>query len=196
MKTPLTQDAMIELMAYADGELDDAERARIEARIATEPDAKRFLDELRGLGDFVREGHAARRDAAGVDKIADGVMAALARPEAKVVPITAARAHKPGLARPITVATLVALAAGVVLWMQSQGEQQRKTAERPLPLVTSEPVASLEPPGPPTPAKIDEADEVDSPHQVSVFYEPSTAAAKAPSVVVWIGDDDNGASPR
>jgi anti-sigma factor RsiW len=196
---------MLELMAYADGELEGADRARVEARIAAEPDVARFVDQVRGLGGLVRDGHAARCDAAGVDGIADAVLARLANEKAepnpapenarKVLSLDRQRSQRPGLARPLGVATLVALAAGVVLWMQHTDEQRKTSAQRPLPLVTSEPVASLEVPSPATP-KLDDPDDIDSTHQVSVFYLPSTAAAKAPSVVVWIGDDDNGAPPR
>jgi anti-sigma factor RsiW len=55
-----------QLSLYLDGQLDDASRAALEKRIATEPDLKARLDELRRLDTLVRE-HAERAPVADPD---------------------------------------------------------------------------------------------------------------------------------
>src|SRR5262249_26859489 len=73
----LTRDAMIELMALADGELEGEARTRAEKLVAESDEARRILQSMRSpaLGTFVADSVAARSPAA--DGIADAVMARL-----------------------------------------------------------------------------------------------------------------------
>src|SRR5580658_2364513 len=53
---PLTEDEKAELVAYLDGELDDAAAHAVEAKIATNPDARAELDALKqtwGMLDYL-----------------------------------------------------------------------------------------------------------------------------------------------
>src|SRR5580692_10516895 len=53
---PLTEDEKTELVAYLDGELDEASTHAIEAKIATNPDARAELDALKqawGMLDYL-----------------------------------------------------------------------------------------------------------------------------------------------
>ncbi len=53
---PLTEDEKAELVAYLDGELDDAGTQAVEAKIATNPDARAELDAMKqtwGMLDFL-----------------------------------------------------------------------------------------------------------------------------------------------
>src|SRR6478752_6585109 len=112
---------MMELMAYADGELDGADAARVEAFAATDATAQRFLADLGVLGTAVRAAEDLRATNAHVDDVADVVMKRLAvieAPTASVVSIEARRrttsARTWGLA-----AAGLALAAGVALMVRS-----------------------------------------------------------------------------
>jgi anti-sigma factor RsiW len=53
---PLSEDEKAELVAYLDGELDDAATQAVEAKIATDPDARAELDSLKqtwGMLDYL-----------------------------------------------------------------------------------------------------------------------------------------------
>src|SRR5688572_3578902 len=100
----LATDVMQRLMAYADGELDPAEQGEVEALLAREEDAARFVAQLRGLGDLVRVGHEDRHAStlAAFD-VTDAVMAKVkdaepdlevSRPSADIVSLNALRARR------------------------------------------------------------------------------------------------------
>ena len=75
----LSESRMLKLMAYADGELEGADRAEVERWLATDVDAVRFANEIAGLGDLVKTGHAdsaAAKAVASFD-ITDTLMAAV-----------------------------------------------------------------------------------------------------------------------
>ena len=209
----LPHETMLELMAYADGELDGEERARVEKLLASSVEAKRVLSALRGVGEWARAGYVAPEPPAGiVDAVMDRVKAE-ARGEsqapraaggADVVDLAAARARRTrnfGLG-----AALVAAAAGVVFVMRGGGEEPRTAGVVPTTPVNLEPSASATPDEPPlnvaanaaASAATQEVEQVDSPsHPVSVFYLPAKPASAggsgaAASVVVWI--DDKGGS--
>ena len=48
MKLP--KDTMLDLMAYADGELDEADKKRVEALLASSEDARRVVEGMAGIG--------------------------------------------------------------------------------------------------------------------------------------------------
>jgi len=73
----MPSEAELELMAYLDGELTGAHAAEVEARLKSDPAFAAQLRALKALGDFVRDD--SDRIFAGVDSIADDVMASLAR---------------------------------------------------------------------------------------------------------------------
>jgi hypothetical protein len=74
----LPQDTMMELMAFADGELDGEAHARIASLVASNDEARRVVEAMGGLGDWLRDGIDARADRAKADGIADAVMAQIA----------------------------------------------------------------------------------------------------------------------
>jgi hypothetical protein len=191
----LSQETMLELMQYADGELDGdaAARARVEELLRTSDEARRVVAALGTLGDIVREEADERSGMA--DAIADRVMAGItsADPAAKVIPLVRpARRGRSG-AVPAVVAGL-ALAAGVVLFIRSQGapsssHEGRFAAAAP-PSVESQgddddtsdgALAQTELPG----VDLEEVRSIRN--KVDVFFVPSEKSAGA-SVVVWIDD--------
>lgn len=182
----LSRQTMMELMAFADGELEGDDRARVERLVAENGEARGVVEAMRSpaIGAFL-EGEMAERSAA-ADGIAGAVMA-------KLPARGPARGRSPAVVISIGVAAL-ALAAGVALILRSQGA----TTE------THVPVASVDTPSvdmqPPVvaqrPTQGVEVDEVDSPSRgISVFEIPvagaaAAANANAPSSVVIMIEDE------
>lgn len=190
----LSRETMIELMALADGELEGADRERIERLVAEDGEARRVVDAMRSpaIGSWL-EGEMNARTAA-AEGIAGAVMAKLpargpSRARSPVVVIS-------------SIGAALALAAGVALILRSQGASTE----------THEPVASVDTPSvdvqPPPGASLArdqalaqrptqgvEVDEVDSPSRgISVFEIPvagaAAANAKGPSSVVIMIEDE------
>jgi hypothetical protein len=213
----LSQETMLELMQYADGELEGDARARIEALLQTSDQARGIVEAMGALGEVVRDGVDARANAsAGGYGIADAVMAAVAGDAARaqdahggVVPIgnaRSARRARTGVTSAVVAA--LALAAGVFLFV---------TTKAPAPTAKEEPVSSMPASAPLAPAAIapsagaapEEVAKADAPgvdleevrsirNKVNVFFMPAAASAgavapgAAASVVVWIDDRHGG----
>ena len=201
----LSQEAMMDLMAYADGELEgDADaRARVRAMIETTPEAAQFVHELATLGEVVRVVQGSRRTPKTVDFIADDVMKQIARQPRLVVNndppgVRMKRAIAAG-----SVSVVLAMAAAWLLFVQTRPSGVGTPANANGPLAANTTTAAAPsvttltpPPAATTPSPADSAvagvdlDNVESPHhEVSVFFVPSIADAKASSVVVWIGGE-------
>lgn len=170
----LSSEKMMQLMAYADGELEGAERAEIEKLVASDADAARFVEQVAGLGDFVKDGHE-HRDAETVRSfdVADAIMAKT-KSSADVVSMAAARQRR---VIALGVAAALGLAASVFLLA--------RPSEAPLQggavAVGTQKPAPSEGPGV-------EVTPVESPGQtVNVFYVPSGNELST-SVVVWVDE--------
>ncbi len=220
MSTPhtLSHDVLLELMAYADGELDDDARERIEAFLATSEDARAVVTAMDPLGEFVRT--SADVGASAADGIASAVMAridaddvalandaASARPaETNVISLERARAARAARLRVVGAAAgVAALAAAYFLVARPaqgpSGSDGVVASTTPSALTAR---ASAFPETPP-PAQLAivlpgegdngtgvEVEHVDAPNNdVSVIYVPAVATpdVNASSVVIWINDD-------
>lgn len=195
----LSSETMMKLMAYADGELDGAEREEAEKLLATDSDSVRFVEQLGGLGELVELGYAATsgKTVAKFD-VADAVMA-LAKPAERAASITslaAAREKKSGSAAKspakvgVAIVAVLALAASVFLIAQhrtdetpmAKGPAVQQATAQPAPEAT---VASNTSSG--SGAGVD-VSTVNSPgSSVSVFYLP-TANELSTSIVVWVDE--------
>jgi len=182
----LSRETMMDLMAFADGELEGEDRARVERLVAENSEARSVVDAMRSpaIGEWL-EGEMAER-AAAADGIAGAVMA-------KLPARGPARGRSPVAV--ISIGAALALAAGVALILRSRGESSESHA----------PVASVELPSVDTqvlpivaaqrPTQGVEVDEVDSPSRgISVFEIPVPGAAAAnangpSSVVIMIEDE-------
>ena len=195
----------LELMAFADGELDPDRAAEISAFLAERPDAGEVVEAVRDLGDHVR--HAAialdGKPAEGAADIADDVMAAIARLEAasrnaaSIPPPTAHRSVRPAtaggrvssspargrVAPPAAIVALLAVAAGVFVWSRAS-----------VPDSAIGPVASFAPAVESLPDPGDDRapgaqiDAVDfGGNQGAVFYVPGQA--NTATAVVWIAEE-------
>ena len=130
----LSQQTKLELMAYADGELEPGAAKQIEALIAANAEAKGFLDAIAVLGEVVRHVSADMRERPEADGIADAVMAEIlagglhGKPRRDVVPagLTAVPAlhnvvarRRLGASGAIFVGAL-ALAAGIFVYVNTR----------------------------------------------------------------------------
>jgi hypothetical protein len=140
-RTPstLSRDAMLELMAYADGELEGADLARVEALVASSDEARRIVQSMGGVAEWVRvaDAESPRREATHrmADGIAVAVMAQIAMSAAAIpgspaspsISLDAARARRASRRYPApgrlaaAGAGLLALAAGTVLFLRTSG---------------------------------------------------------------------------
>jgi anti-sigma factor RsiW len=183
----LPRDTMLKLMAYADGELEGAEQVEVEALLASDPDAARFVEDVAGLGDFVKVGHEDRDGAAiAAFDVADAVMAKAEaeapRGRGKVVSLVDARERRRPPTRVIgAVVAVLALAASIFLLA--------RPSETPMGASSGGPVAIATP----TPQPADAVPPIQvtavesAGHSVSVFYLPS-ANEVSTSVVIWVDE--------
>lgn len=190
-----SDERAMKLMAYADGELEGAELAEVEAWMREDAESVLFANDLAELGDLVKTGHRASKDAKAVATfdIADAIMNRVAAEEppakkatSKVTSITEARTKKRGAA--VWIAAGLALAASVFL--MTRGKEEAPMARTTTPLVQPQnPVAQTANPG-------SGAVDVENPGKsVSVFYLPNETTnvqtKMTTSVVVWV--DESGA---
>lgn len=196
----MSSERMMKLMAYADGELEGADKAEIEKLVASDEEAARVVDAMLGLGDFVREGHDAKVAPviAKVD-LTDSIMKAVEKAEiepakSNVTSLDAARAKKRNVG--VGVVAALALAASIFFVMQNKPDEKPMAAKpKPVPTQTQAQTAS-----PQQMASNDvpsmnassgagvEVEAVESPgHSVSVFYLP-TANELSTSVTVWVDE--------
>jgi len=202
----LPQETMLQLMAFADGELDGEEQARIEALVAQSSEARQVVEAMRSpaVGSWLDD--EMNRRAASADGIADAVMAAIdkAEPAGGGQVVRLAERGRGGRARVQLVGgalvAALALAAGVAVYVSSVGPGKDATKAP----VASVGIPSVDVVAPPAavaqrPSQGVEVNEVDSPSRgFSVFEIPvggATGAANAagPSSVVIMIDDDPGA---
>ena len=188
----LTEERMLKLMAYVDGELEGDERAGVEAWLASDVDAARFANELAGLGDLVRMGHGASCAAKSVASfdIADAVMAAVkedkpsagtdhAQARSGATSLDQARARRQKYLRSATaVAATLALAASIFVMVRQKDEQP--LARGPAAIVQPPTLASAEPG-----VDVDVVETAGD--SVRVFYLANESSLTT-SVVVWVDE--------
>lgn len=169
----LNEEMMLELMAYADGELEGADKEKIEKLLSTNEVALQFVEQIGGLGDFAKMIHSTR-DAKTVEKfdVADQVMAKLDKPEPKVVGLEAARAKRKSKVVPIAgVITALALAASVFFFARPK---ETPMSQGPVAVQQQQESIGVE-------VEQTGAD-------VKVFYMPG-ANEVTTSVVVWVDEE-------
>lgn len=168
---------LIQLMAYADGELDAAELAALEEELARDPEAVDVVEAFHGLGDRVRHEVFTSPDltdaimahvANAPDSLVVPVRSVAAAEGAKVLDLAAARSRRVKVAAAI--GSLFAAAAAVALWIGLPAGAGSLAPE----LATS--------------ALGVQVQHVDSQENVTVFSIPALHS-NASSVVVWLGDD-------
>lgn len=185
-KLGLTEDEMLDVMAYVDGELEGEDAARVEALLERSAEARELRASFGELSDRVRE----IANAPTID-VTKSVMAKIGPND-----LDRARLRKASQTRMFAVgATLVALAAAVVLYVKhgdpsGVAQTGSSTASATTaPAGTGPALASLG-----NGVEVDSVDTASASRPVSVFYvpkgdEPSDSKS---SVVVWIDDSASG----
>jgi anti-sigma factor RsiW len=189
----MTGDRAMKLMAYADGELEGAEREEVEAWLASDPEAARFANDLANLGDLVQTGFAASADAKAVAAfdIADAVMAQTRETReqraAAVVSLAEARARRPATAR-VVGGAVAAMALAASVFMMARPKDEEAMSRAPVAIAPAVASSSGENGGGPvngTGLDIHVAESAE--HSVSVFYLPNDTTSTT-SVVLWIDE--------
>lgn len=165
-------DRLMKLMAYADGELEGAERLEIEKLLASDDDAKQTVAQMRSLGGVVRATHDRDSKTIASFDIADAVMAKLpVREGGNVVSLEAQRARRGKVAMGLGA---LAIAAAVAIFVRG-ANQEAPMARAPTAPAVQDTVGI-------------EVDAVQSPGvSVSVFQVPDEANLTT-SVVVWVDE--------
>jgi hypothetical protein len=195
----LSHETMLELMQYADGELDGDARARVEALLRTNEEARRVIEAMGVLGEVVREGIEDRAASSPLaDGIAESVMAAIAlggaigagaSGGAAVVPLARARRSRGGVAA--AVVTVLALAAGVALFLT--GKAPAPVATEDIVMGSAAPRGAVEAETAADETGVDLKEVRSIRNKVNVFFTPTAATPGAStSVVVWIDDRQEG----
>jgi len=201
----LPEETMMDLMAYADDELEGDDLARVEALVQSNDEARRVVEAMSGLGDRVREGIDSRWLETHAAPIAVAVMTKL-EAEPTVVkrrPLGDGSGNVRSLQRRHVVGVTVgvlAMAAAAMLVLRSNQEVEHPVAQgggrATTPAEIAPPfgseksgttaVAQASPPNQGTqPVQNGQSgtsgvdvEQVESPsHQVSVFYLPAVSAA-------------------
>ncbi|WP_394832514.1 hypothetical protein LVJ94_39030 [Pendulispora rubella] len=202
---PFGEEAMLDLMAYADGELEGAAAERVAAWVARDAEAARLVEEFRTLSECIAVSEAARPVPKAVDRIVDDVMVKATRyevdrkPNADPKPIRLRRAVVAG-----TVSAALALAASWFMFFrapdfpdapapQTAANTPAAPATEPeAPATEPSAVAAAAPETEVTPGGV-ELEQVESPsREISVFYVPTVSGESGSSIVVWIGDNKPG----
>jgi len=182
----LSQEQMLDVMAFADDELEGDDRDRVAKLVEGDDEAAELLASLRAIGEGVRSAvDLGRRD---VD-VRDVVMA-------KITPndLDKARIKRTARTRMVVVgASLVALAAAVLLYVRHTSQTVATNPPKAAPSADTVLASSR--------ATGVQVDFVDSEMPASVFFVPADSAStngakteRPSSVVVWI-DDPPPASP-
>lgn len=182
----LSEQRMLELMAFADGELEPAEHERVAASLAGDAEARAFLAQLGPLGAALRDAWEARLDTSPLD-VAGAVMTRLdaepaAPPAAATVhSLDAARARR-RVALPAAIGAIAVAAAGLLAVRSGAFDAARLATPGGISAATSLQGRGVV------------IESVDAPsHAVSVFYgqddDDGDGGARPPSsVVIWVDE--------
>jgi negative regulator of sigma E activity len=196
-------ERMMKLMAYTDGELEGKELEEVRSWIKNDNKSVRFANEVANLGDYLRVGHKASKDAKAIASfdLTDAIMAKVeAEPvvaqkktaeekksekseKSNVVQFNSERARKQkNLKFGGAVAAALALAASV-FFLTRHKETEAPLARTTTTVVQPSPATSTGPG-----VDVDVAN--GSPgHSVSVFYLPNeTTTTTTTSVMVWVDE--------
>jgi anti-sigma factor RsiW len=170
----LSQDQVLEIMAWVDGELDGEDAARVEAFVASNDEAKELVRSFDALGDFVRSSsHQTTVDS--LEGLVDSVME-----KTKPSGLERARLKRAQKGRVVLMAaTLTALAAGVLVYARTQPVELPSSHLQPS-ATPAAAVAMVEG------VQVEQLDTQDN--GVSVFYVPADDTKSPNTTVVWIDD--------
>jgi len=184
-KLGLSEEEMLDVMAYVDGELEGEAAAKVEALLESSAEARELRASFGALSERVKE--IARTPSIDVTKV---VMAKIKPNE-----LDRRRIEKQSKSRVLFVgATLVALAAAVFLYVRQGdtpgggGAGAGTVATAPTETSSSPKLAALHG------VQVDSVDTASATRPISVFYVPNgdEPSESSSSVVVWIDDSASG----
>jgi anti-sigma factor RsiW len=190
----------LELMLYADGELEGEALAAVEAWLERDRTARRKMLALGITSDIVRSRALGAAEKA--DGIADLVMGAIAaeakqevadppKKEATVTPLHRKPANDNARSFKVIAALAAAAAAALLLW--SRGPAERAGTEPTAALSPHDTAAKVEPRPEGEAVRGVEVSAVDFGGRTgAVFYVPTGSAASDTTAVVWLSDDSSG----
>jgi len=211
----LSQNELIYLMAYADGQVDDDELPEVLALLDRSEEARQIVAQQAALSDWVRTSSDARAASGGADEIAGRVHTAIEKlgggqvihleRERAMVALKRQRVKEFG-------ALFAVAAAAATFWLMPQSKPQpvavapppahshttRPSASTPSSSAVASVASGSQGDTSPATASASEAEgagvdvqTVESPaHPFSIFYVPAATGlnAHSSSVVVWIGE--------
>jgi anti-sigma factor RsiW len=169
---------MLDVMAYADGELSGADAARVEALLEKNDEARELALSMSAIGDVVRD-HEAKREIDIADQVMSRVDKSSTTPPTDIERARLKRASRVRIG--VAIATITALAAGVFIYKRSTEDDSAKS--RP---IMKAPTAVVQNTTPPTTGV--SVEKVDTNQSVSVFYVDDETNKAPPTTVVWIDD--------
>lgn len=187
-KLGLSEEQMLDVMAYVDGELEGEDAERVEALLESSADARELRESFGALSERVKE--IARTPSIDVTK---SVMAKIKPNE-----LDRRRIEKQSKSRVLFVgATLAALAAAVFLYVSNGDTAGRvggggagtgTATTAPTETSSSPKLAALHG------VQVDSVDTASATRPISVFYVPNgdEPSESSSSVVVWIDDSASG----
>jgi hypothetical protein len=189
----LSREAVLELMALADGELEGEAKERAEKLALQSQEARRVVEAMRATEVRTWLGNAIAQRVSAADGIASSVMAEIAS-----LPSTRRtdkrRSGRTSRLVPMSAVAMsaLAIAAGTVIYLRSGNRTQESAQLRaggiPSGGASTSPELSASPAG--GSKRGVEVEEIDSTAHVSIFEISAIANASAPSsVVVWIDDE-------
>jgi anti-sigma factor RsiW len=184
----------LELMQFADGELDASRARQVEQWLDGSADGRAVLATFEELGRLVREHASESAQQAGADGIADAVMARLEAdepPGGRVIPLHAERSQA-GFIGYALGGLVLAAAAALVVW-QVAGHPLAPAASNTPSAVPSRPELALALAPVTDPEDREPGVSVDAiefgAHAGTIFYVPNDTGT---TTVVWLTDDDTG----
>jgi anti-sigma factor RsiW len=200
MSSRLSRESALDLMAFADGELDDSRRRAVEELLEQDAAARVLVRQMRAphVRTWLEAAIENRAEEAGVDRIADEVMRRLPAetPAVGRIPL-AMRAGRARVAARVAAVCCGALAAAAAFLLTTRLGVRSPAREAAAPVMQTGPLRMAS-----RPAAVEshptagvEVDEIDSPsHAVSVFELGAGEVVAAnvdapPSVVIWIEDE-------
>lgn len=182
----------LELMLYADGELDEARVAEVEAWLAGSSAGRSKLSSLQAVSGVIRD--SARERSAGVD-LTDAIMRRVEGPKAAVPKTPGRPGNDNARIYAVLAGALVAAAAAIFVWL-SPGAAPHRPVARTMPAMTSLAPMGIAPPSAshgPAEADVEHGVEVAAvdfgASTGAVLYIQNGASLSDTTTLVWLSDD-------
>ncbi len=177
----LSMVTKLQLMAYTDGELSQAEIEEVEGLLSRDVAARQFVSAISepAIGAFIRANEAARVVPSVVDSVMARIESESATQVSNVVPFSARKRSNRVAFAAMTITTVSAIAASALVYV---GVSRYSAVHE-----GNSPIASA------APFETDDGKEIEvvSPSQVSVLEPGRSTPGMSAAVAVWFDEDDD-----